>query len=175
QCERTRNGTTFDTAVRPSSPRAIATRLTCSFGLNFAGSRNARYGGSGSTARRSQVLSRRTANATLTGAPAGTRAVTVQSVLWASGRTTTVGRGGAAAGIRASAVMTTAASASTRTVRSPRASLRVGLFPSSRVHADDGVAVRIRVERGPPPLLKATTVSRLDAGSIRLTTSSDPV
>ena len=69
---------TFETAVLPSSPRAIATTSTRSFLWNFAGSRNARNGGDVSTAKRCQVEPRRTANATLTGAVPATVAEEAQ-------------------------------------------------------------------------------------------------
>src|SRR5712691_6848850 len=84
QRARTRNGTTDDTAVVPSSPRAIATTLTRSFLWNLAGSRNARYGGDVSTARRRHADPRRTANATLTGALPATVAEAAQRLVSSS-------------------------------------------------------------------------------------------
>jgi hypothetical protein len=64
------NARTADTDARPSRPRATATTWTRSRRRKSAGDRNARYGGESSTATRVQRvdLSRRTANATLTGA-----------------------------------------------------------------------------------------------------------
>src|SRR5437763_1603329 len=162
---------TAEVAVRPSSARATATTRTRSLVLNFAGSRNARYGGSGSTARRLQEPEpRRTAKLTLTGSEPRPPASIDQSVLWPSAVTVSVGFAGALAGMVRSAVSTAASRGSSVTRSLPSASLRVDAGPRAAVQRADGVAVVTRAAAGPKPPFNATTVSLRVAGSIRLTT-----
>src|SRR5919107_5581705 len=132
----------FDAATLPSSDRAAAASSTRSFLRNFGGSRNARYGGESSTARRRHApRPRLTANVTLTGTLPRAVALTTQKFDRSSPRTVTRGADGCGEGTLASARNATAASGGSSSASEPSAVLLApAAAPRSDVHDAFAVA-----------------------------------